>query len=127
MSNVKKQKKLKIITCGICLTVFGFILHNYLAGFLDIFPNAGISFGLYSNLLVVIAFLSLMVVLLISVRHESLSLMIVAAGGLINFVDRIIFGYVRDYWNLGFAYNNLADWIIFFGVLYSVVMLWKKK
>ena len=60
-------------------------------------------------------------------KKQDIGLMVVAVGGLINFVDRIVYGYVRDYWSLGFVYNNLADWIIVLGVLYSIMALWKRK
>jgi len=50
-------------------------------------------------------------------------------GGLINIVDRLVFGYVRDYWNFGGALiNNLNDWLIGVGVLlFLLEMIWKKQ
>jgi lipoprotein signal peptidase len=125
--NVKKRKKLNLVVFGFFLTVIGFVVHSYLAGILEVFPNAGISFGLYCNLLLVVAFVALVVVMILFWRREDVGLMIMAVGGLINFVDRIVFGYVRDYWVFGYFYNNLADLIIVFGVLYSMLALWKKR
>jgi lipoprotein signal peptidase len=51
-------------------------------------------------------------------------------GGFLNLFERIIFGYVRDYWNfLGVGlYNNINDWIIGVGVLICLIdLLWKKS
>ena len=127
MLNVKKLKRLKLIIIGLLFGIVGFLVHNYLAKVLQIFPNPGFSFGLYSDLLLAGVFLVLVVIMTLFWRRGDLGLMIIIIGGLINFTDRIIFGYVRDYWSFYFVYNNLADWIIFFGVLYSIVALWKKK
>ncbi len=107
--------------------IVGFVIHSYLAEVLEVFPNAGISFGLSCSFLVCVAFLALLVMMILFWKRENFGLMVIIAGGLINFIDRIIFGYVRDYWNFGFFYNNLADWIIVFGVLCSMATLWKKK
>jgi len=49
-------------------------------------------------------------------------------GGGLNLIDRIRFGYVRDYWYLGFGlYNNLADWIIVLGGMVFIINLWMKR
>jgi lipoprotein signal peptidase len=125
--NVKKKKKLNLVIFGIFLAIAGFAVHSYLVNTLEVFPNVGISFGVYCNLLLLVAFLALVVVLFLFWRKEDLGLMIIAVGGLINFVDRIVFGYVRDYWNFSVFYNNLADWIIVVGVLYSILALWRKR
>lgn len=127
MLNVKKKKKLNLCFLGILSVIFGYSVHSYLAEQLEVFPNKGISFGFSGYLLVGVAFLVLLMVLIMSLKKQDIGLMIVAVGGLINFVDRMVFGYVRDYWSLGFVYNNLADWIIVCGVLYSLVKLWKTK
>ncbi len=124
---VKKKKNHNLCFLGILLAALGYGVHTYLAEELEVFPNKGISFGFSGYLLVGMAFLVLMAVLVMFFKKQDVGLMIVAVGGLINFVDRIVFGYVRDYWSLGFVYNNLADWIIVFGVLYSMVTLWKRK
>jgi len=52
---------------------------------------------------------------------------LVLLGGWINMIDRLVFGYVRDYWQFGVVYNNLADWIISIGVGMFVWELWKEK
>lgn len=127
MLNVRKKKKLNLCFSGFLLVVLGYVCHCYLAEQLEVFPNRGVSFGISGYLLVGVAFLVLLMVLVMSLKKQDIGLMIVAAGGLINFVDRMVFGYVRDYWSLGFVYNNLADWIIVCGVSYSLVKLWKTK
>lgn len=50
-------------------------------------------------------------------------LLLILIGGLGNLIDRVLFGYVRDfiyYPNLGF-YGNLADILLVLGVAVSVV------
>lgn len=46
--------------------------------------------------------------------------LIILAGGLVNYFDRLKYGYVRDYWHIPGTgiYNNLPDWIIFIGLLW---------
>jgi len=124
---VKRKKKLNLVIFGGVFTVVAFVVHSYLAKVLEVFPNPGISCGLNYNLLLVAAFIALVTLTVLFWRRGNLCLMVILIGGLINFIDRIIFGYVRDYWSFFWFYNNLADWIIFFGVLCSTVMLWKKK
>lgn len=127
MSLVKKKKKLNLCFFGVLSVVLGYVLHCYLAEQWQVFPNKGVSFGISGYLLVGVAFLVLLMVLVMSLKKQDVGLMIVVVGGLINFIDRMVFGYVRDYWSLGFVYNNLADWIIVLGILYSIVALWKRK
>ena len=127
MLSVKKKKKFSLIGIILGLSTLGFFVHDYLAGVLKVFPNPGIGFGLSCNFLVCVAFLALIVMMVLFWKRQDFGLMIIIIGGLINFIDRIVFGHVRDYWNFWFFYNNLADLIIVFGVLYSLVHLWKKR
>ena len=58
-------------------------------------------------------------------KERDWRLLLIIVGGSLNFIERLIFGYVRDYWQIPGTnvYNNINDWIIFIGVgLY----LWKK-
>lgn len=44
---------------------------------------------------------------------------ILLAGGLANILSRFIWGGVVDYWSFfGLFYNNLADYMLFFGVVF---------
>ena len=123
---VKKTNKLLLIGF---LLVITFLIHNYLASFLVINKNFGISFGLNNVWLFIIYGLSLVIITFKSIKENSLGLMLLTIGGLVNLIDRLIFGYVRDYWNflhLG-VYNNLNDWLIGIAVLLLVREIWKKS
>lgn len=55
-------------------------------------------------------------------KSDFKSLVFILWGGIINFIDRCFFGYVRDYWSLGGdLFNNLNDWLIGFGVLLFLI------
>ena len=91
--------------------------------------NYGISFGISGlffiglNVILVILFLFLAI-------KKGKGYWLIFIGGLLNLSERIIFGYVRDYWNfLGVGlYNNINDWIIGVGVLICLIdLLWKKS
>ena len=76
--------------------------------------NYGISFGISGTFFIVL----------------SVVFVFIFIGGFLNLFERIIFGYVRDYWNfLGVGlYNNINDWIIGVGVLICLIdLLWKKS
>ena len=62
-------------------------------------------------------------------KRESLGKWFLIAGGLGNLLDRLRFGFVCDYWKILGAgiYNNLNDWLIFFGVLIIFWEIWRKK
>jgi lipoprotein signal peptidase len=51
-------------------------------------------------------------------------LWLMVVGGGLNVGEKLIFGYVRDYWRIPFlpVYNNINDWLIFGGALWY---LWK--
>lgn len=127
MLSAKKKKRLSLILSGAFLVLIGFIFHNYLAVVLDIYPNKGISFGYFSEIIILLAILVLIFVWIFSSFQTNFYLMMVAVGGTINFIDRIVFGYVRDYWSFFWVYNNLADWIVAVGVTCFIFDLWKKK
>ncbi|RLC34063.1 signal peptidase II, partial [Candidatus Shapirobacteria bacterium] len=56
-------------------------------------------------------------------KYLGLELLIV--GGVINLIDRLVYGFVRDYWSLlaSGIYNNLADYLIALGIVYFFVEL----
>lgn len=91
--------------------------------------NYGISFGInghfFMGLSVVLVFLFLFLAI-----KKGRGYWLIFVGGSLNLLERITFGYVRDYWNfLGMGlYNNINDWIIGVGVLICLIdLLWKKS
>jgi signal peptidase II len=74
----------------------------------------------------------LLVYLLINdVRKSHYSLFIIhyslIIGSASNLLDRLKFGYVIDYFNFYFFYNNLADIVIWLGVVIYLVGVWYNK
>jgi lipoprotein signal peptidase len=49
------------------------------------------------------------------------SISLILAGGGVNLIDRLRFGYVRDYWIWKWFYNNIADWVIGLGVVWMLI------
>ena len=126
LNAVKKTNKLLLI--GFLLVII-FLIHNYLASFFGIIKNFGVSFGLNNIWLFIVYGLLLVIITLWSIKENSLGLILLIVGGFSNLIDRIFFGYVRDYWDflhLG-IYNNLNDWIIGVAVLLLVREIWKKS
>lgn len=62
-------------------------------------------------------------------KKLSVGLILILAGGGANLVDRMSYGYVRDYWSLGIinVYNNINDWFIVMGTVIFIYNLWKRK
>lgn len=125
---MKRKEKIKRAVFLLALTLLFGVLHEFGASdALVIIKNEGMSFGLtslnnilYSGLL--IGLISIYVV------HNKIGIGLVIVGGLINFIDRYRFGYVRDYWNVWEnIFNNLNDWLIVAGVLLFIVEVWKKE
>jgi len=48
-------------------------------------------------------------------------------GAASNIIDRLKFGYVIDYFNFHFFYNNLADIIIWLGIVIYLIEIWYNK
>lgn len=126
MLSVKKKANLNRIFYLIIGIFLGWLGHNFLANRLEVIRNYGISFGLEFNFLFLI-----IIVLFLSyfwVKNQSIDLGVILVGGVINLVDRLYFGYVRDYWQFFLVYNNLADWLIGIGIgLFVIKLLWKKR
>lgn len=81
--------------------------------------NQGVSFGLRVPIWLV--GLGLLTVLLIFYRDKRgrVGLGLLALGGTMNLVSRVLYGGVVDNMILwGILYNNLADYLIFFGVVW---------
>lgn len=91
--------------------------------------NYGISFGMNGVIFIVLNIIFILIFLVLSVK-KGRGYWLIFMGGLANLIERMVFGYVRDYWNffgLG-LYNNINDWIIGIGVLFCLKdLLWKKS
>ncbi len=104
--------KRKEISRNLILAVVAGLIHELMAGRGVVVENYGLSFGL-GKMPVVIMGLITMVVLGLKVP------VLVKIGALGNLVDRLRWGFVRDYWLVpGLAvYNNVYDWMIFIGLV----------
>ncbi|OGE77773.1 MAG: hypothetical protein A2751_01820 [Candidatus Doudnabacteria bacterium RIFCSPHIGHO2_01_FULL_46_14] len=71
-------------------------------------------FDLYFVTLCLVVFISLY---LFYFRKTSMGFALILGGAFSNLFDRIYFGYVRDFIDIGFATLNLADIMIWVGVL----------
>jgi lipoprotein signal peptidase len=85
--------------------------------------NTGVSFGIEMPMVVIVVMILGLIYWFVKERSWGLFLMIV--GGLSNLGERLIYGGVRDYWKIPYTtlYNNLADWLIFVGL---VLYIWQK-
>jgi lipoprotein signal peptidase len=95
------------------------------------FINYGLSFGLEVTWLVPVLGVSLLSLIIWWMRQDNdWSWLPILTGGSINLADRIITGGgVEDYWLIPGTeiYNNLADWLIFVGVVLTLIKLFKKN
>lgn len=95
--------------------------------------NKGIAFGLFAGVKEIVIYLSLVIVVAISLvptftklkRSTEIFLSFIVGGALGNLIDRIRFGYVIDfltmkYWPTVF---NIADMFIFFGSIFLLIEL----
>jgi len=76
-----------------------------------------VSFGLYFSGIEWIILATLVLILFFLIKRFSWGLYLVWCGGVINLVNRIVVGHVFDYFNLGFVSNNIADFMIFIGIM----------
>lgn len=126
MLSVKKKKKIKI-GAVLGLWLIGELAHQWLSVTRVVVKNFGISFGIGGWFFI---FLNVIIVVLLTRiwwKNNLAGINLVIVGGWINLIDRIFFGYVRDYWQFGWVYNNLADWMIQIGVIIFLSKIWIKK
>lgn len=127
MLNVKRKKKFRELV-WVFATLLCWCFHGWFSGLSGLeVKNIGISFG-WNGWLVITLSLSLLLILTwFGWKKEYLGIEVVLVGGWVNMIDRIVFGYVRDYWRFGTVYNNIADWIISVGIIVFIWEIWKKK
>lgn len=101
--------------------------HQRLSATNIIIKNYGISFGIGGWFFILLSLVFVGIISTIWWRNDHGGVILMVVGGWINLIDRIVFGYVRDYWKLGSIYNNLADWIIQVGVIIFLSKIWIKK
>jgi signal peptidase II len=112
------------------ISIFNFFYLSYIT-------NRGIAFGLFAGVKEVVIYLSLAIVLGISLIPSCVKisksterwLAFIVGGALGNLIDRIRFGYVIDFITMKFwpTVFNVADMFIFFGSLGLLVTLLKKE
>lgn len=131
MLNVRKNLKNKknIVWVLICVGVFWglFTFHERASQIYEVVVNRGISFGLDLGVWQGIVGIFLGIVLLIKWhKYWGARLMIIGAMG--NFIDRLRWGGVRDYWNFFEIWiNNIYDWVIVLGGILLIIELWRKS
>lgn len=91
--------------------------------------NYGMSFGLSFPGLLILNGLWLLGLVYWWWEDRSWGLVLMVVGGALNLADRIILGYVRDYWQIPGTgiYNNFNDWLIFGGLLLYLWQKWRNK
>lgn len=90
--------------------------------------NTGAAFGIFQGQNIILALISIVIIIAISYFYRKskglaqLGLLLVLSGAIGNLIDRILFGYVRDfiavYWWPNF---NLAD---SFNVIGIIIIIW---
>lgn len=94
--------------------------------------NTGAAFGILKGFnipLLVISLIALVIAIFFYIRDKEIKipLTFLIAGIIGNSIDRIFFGHVRDFINLGFwPVFNLADSYNVIGVVLLIIILWKK-
>ena len=119
------------MTIHVLMILFLIILDQvskYLFGFVQ---NTGALFGLFSGqriLLITLSFVILgILIYYYPERKYRIGLNLLIAGTIGNLIDRIYFGYVRDFIDLTiWPVFNFADVYVTVGVLYLIYILYKK-
>ncbi|NCO23075.1 signal peptidase II [Candidatus Kuenenbacteria bacterium] len=121
--------------------LFLFILDRYLKkSFLfsgEAFYNRNLAFNLYLKegifyLLFFLVSFFLILGLILSLKKKKnlfvFSFGLIITGAVSNFIDRILYSAIIDYWRIPLAVFNLADLLISAGILLLLVLLlWKKE
>lgn len=103
--------------------------------------NTGAAFSIFSGntfLVMIISFMIIMGIILYirknkpSNKIEKISYSLILGGAIGNFIDRVIYGYVRDFIEIdifGWDYPifNLADVFVVVGVILLVIATWRGR
>lgn len=102
--------------------------------YLTYYKNTGAAFGLFSGhlLFIILMTLIIFVYLIIEIKKSKnsklsiISISMIIGGLLGNLIDRLVFGYVRDFldfyiFNYNFAVFNLADTLIVVGTFLLIL------
>lgn len=100
--------------------------------------NTGVSFGMFSNLTIVILILTILILIILTKelkKYFDNKIMLIAyslvVGGLLgNLIDRTIFGYVRDFIDLNFInfpIFNVSDILITVGIFVLLIYSFKME
>ena len=127
MLNVKRNERLE---WGWLIWLIGFGgIHEVLAGILGVVINRGISFGWRVPMTV-----GMVIIVLVGLwwwGRKNIYLRkgidLILAGGTVNLIDRLRFGYVRDYWRWKWFDNNVADLVIGMGVIWILIKIYVGK
>ena len=101
---------------------------KYLFGFVF---NTGGAFGILKGMNVLFIIINLIVlgicIYYYKLRKYRVALVFLISGIVGNLIDRIAFGHVRDFINVGFfPVFNLADSFNFIGIVLLIILLWKR-
>lgn len=107
-----------------------YLIKNYFGW--EYFANLGIAFSIPVPISIVLIatplFLLWLILSVLKEKHKDkfLALSLIAAGALSNFIDRMLFGYTIDYIRIFTAVINVADIMIFSGILMLLSQKGKK-
>lgn len=120
------------------LTQSGFRRNDFIPGLINLYytENDGAGFSIFQGKTVALTVITCIVVVCLAVylffalkqsEWLRISLVFITAGGIGNIVDRIAFGYVRDFiefafWK-GFAVFNIADSFVTVGAFMLIIVL----
>ena len=116
-----KEKKNRKLIGPVLVFVLVLVIDIALRMSMDIYQNRGVSFGVYFpgvNILTVVVWVAVLVRL---IKQPNWGLWLVVVGGGINLGQKIFLGYVADYFRMFGVYNNLADLVIFVGIIWYIL------